>query len=104
MLMVAAPLVRAVALEVYPPPDRVTEPVAGVVPPETVIATDSEALAEMVPVAGETVTLGVVFGGGLLPPPQPITVNAAAVMTSSTLRILRPRRQPSGRKKNSSAA
>ena len=104
ILMVAAPLERAVALEVYPPPDRVTDPVAVVVLPDTLTATDNASAEEMAFLAGETVTLGVVFWVPPPPPPQPANVKPAATITSSTLSILRLRRDPSGTNRSSSPA
>src|SRR5438309_1651809 len=102
--MVAAPLERLVALELYPPPDRVMDPVAAVVPPDTLIATDKVSVELMAPLAGETVTLGVVFGVPPPPPPHPATVNAPAITTSSTLNNFRLRRDPRGTNRSNSAA
>lgn len=65
MLMVALPLVRAVAAEVYVPLVSVTKP-AGMdlpVPPLTLICTERACDGEMLDADGVTVTVGVVFAG-----------------------------------------
>src|SRR5438045_9672431 len=101
MLMVAAPLVRLVALPLNPPADKVTVPVAVEVPPETVTANEIASAEEIVLLEGETVTLGVVFWvppPPPPPPPQPTTVKVTATTRSKALRMRRPRREPMGRK------
>src|SRR6059058_2413346 len=107
MLMLAAPLARLVAVEVKPPPERVTLPVAAEVPPDTVTATVIASVVLMLDLEGETVTLGVVLPPPLLVVvllPQPAAVNVAAMTTSMRLRALRLRREPSGTQKSKNAA
>jgi hypothetical protein len=65
MLIVALPLARVVATEVYPPPDSVTDPV-GVglpVPPLTATVTVRDCAVVMLDAVGVTVTVGVVLAG-----------------------------------------
>jgi hypothetical protein len=65
MLIVALPLLRVIAAEVYPPPVRVTVPV-GVglpVPPLTETVTVSGWAVVMLDAVGVSVTVGVVLAG-----------------------------------------
>jgi hypothetical protein len=63
MMMVAVPLLRVAALDVYPPPDTATEPVgvALPLPPATTTVRVSDWLFVIAEAEGVTVTAGVVL-------------------------------------------
>jgi hypothetical protein len=75
IVTVAAPPVNVAAEEVKLPLARVTVPVGLVDPdPVTDTATDTEVFSTIDALAGETVTVGVVFAGVPPPPPLPAPV------------------------------
>jgi len=76
--MLAEPLLRAMALEAYPPPDTTTDPV-GVgfpVPPLTTMVRVSDWEVVMLAAEGVTATVGVIFDGvvtaTVADPPEPL--------------------------------
>ena len=62
---IAAPPLRVIAPELYPPLVSVTEPVGVELPPLTATETDRACVVVMFDEDGVTVTVGVVFAGVL---------------------------------------